>query len=106
MGTESLRPSASETINSSSVTSSPTASGSFGFSKVLIPFLQVSSYVVTHNAVNLVQFVMSLHISVTSMCRSHATSVSNALSYGTQLAAEPFPYLGIIQLMANPNDNL
>jgi len=54
MGTESLRPSASETINSSSVTSSPTASGSFGLSKVLIPFLQVSSYVVTHNAVNLV----------------------------------------------------
>src|ERR1035437_6526699 len=59
MGTESLRPSASERINSPSVTSSPMASGSFGAAKMLTPFLQVSSYVIAHNSVELTRLDQS-----------------------------------------------
>ncbi len=35
-----------------------------------------------------------------------SSSVTGALLYGMLLAFELFPYLSIIQLMADPNDNL
>jgi len=57
IGTDSLRPSDKVTTSSVSVTISPTASGSFALSKVLMPFLQISGGVVTHDPEELVQLV-------------------------------------------------